>query len=89
MGSKTQAVEVRWMDYIDSKALTAPVLGMDWVSLQLNVELIVAALNIWSGSANKNCSQIGLNETRLEYWRVWWIEEVFIDLKSKLIKEQR
>ena len=46
MGSKTQAVEVRWMEYIDSKALTAAVLGMDWVSLQLNDELILAALNI-------------------------------------------
>ena len=46
MGSKTQAVEVRWKVYIDSKALTAAVLGMDWVSLQLNDELILVALNI-------------------------------------------
>ena len=46
MGSKTQAVEVRWVEYIDSKALKAAVLGMDWVSLQLNDELILPALNI-------------------------------------------
>ena len=39
MGSKTQAVEVRWKEYIDSKLLTASVLGMDWVSLQLNDSL--------------------------------------------------
>ena len=46
MGSKTQAVEVRWMKYKDGNALTAAVLGMDWVSLPLNDELILAALNI-------------------------------------------
>ena len=44
MGSKTQAVEVRWMECIDRKVLIETVLGMGWVSLQLNDELMLAAL---------------------------------------------
>ena len=35
MGSKTQAVRVKFKIYIDGKALTAAVLVMNWVSLQL------------------------------------------------------
>jgi hypothetical protein len=43
MGSKTQAVEVRSMECIDSKVLIETVFGTGWVSLQLNDELMLAA----------------------------------------------